>query len=72
MSLTLLKRLATSALPYRTTEQSEMLHIAVLRASKLVEADLPPMKDHLYVGEAVVYSITKNGRALATVSQRRG
>lgn len=64
MTLRLLSRFAEKGFPYRSADQTEILHIDLLEAAGLISADLPPNVAGKYQGQAVVHSITDMGRTI--------
>ncbi|MDB5851778.1 MAG: hypothetical protein JWP29_5530 [Rhodoferax sp.] len=72
MSLKLLMRIVDHGCPFRTIDQTEIIHIDTLKAAGMVEADVPPAKSGVYSGEAVVHSITPVGLSIDQSMRRSG
>ena len=64
MSLKFLLNLASCELPFRTSDQTEIIHVDILSSGQLIVADVPVARNGAYLGEAVVHSITPAGKAL--------
>jgi hypothetical protein len=67
MPFTLLQRLRAAQLPLMIEDQEDIDKLVVLKATKLIEAEIPKMRRpsgaHRYDGPAVVLRVTERGRA---------
>lgn len=67
MPMQLLMRLCCTQLPKTIDDANEIKKCEVLRAAKLIEADIPPVIHHhgriTYSGQATVMCVTERGRA---------
>jgi hypothetical protein len=67
MPFTLLKRLRAAQLPLMVEDQEDIDKLAVLKATELIEAEIPkmcrPSGPHRYDDPAVVLRVTERGRA---------
>lgn len=69
MPMELLGRLCCANLPLKVDDQSDIQKCDVLRAERLIEAELPPVRHlrgrTLYSGHATVMSVTAKGQSVA-------
>jgi hypothetical protein len=67
MPFTLLKRLRAAQLPLMVEDQEDIDKLAVLKATNLIEAEIPKMRrpsgSRRYDDPAVVLRVTESGRA---------
>lgn len=67
MPMRLLERLCSADMPVTIDEHEEIEKCDLLRAAKLIEADLPPFMHHqgrtIYSGQATVLRVTARGEA---------
>ena len=70
MSLKFLQQLSEQQLPFSTSKQSDVDHIAILQAAHLIEATVPRMVGDQYVGSAIVTALTASGRAALAMAAR--
>ena len=67
MPFTLLKRLRAAQLPLMVEDQEDIDKLVVLKATELIEAEIPRMRrpsgPHRYDDPAVVLRVTERGRA---------
>lgn len=74
MPMQLLVRLCCTQLPNNIDDEDEIETCEVLRAAKLIEADIPPVFYHrgraTYSGQATVMCVTERGRAASEVRAR--
>jgi hypothetical protein len=70
MSLKFLLNLAGRELPFRTSDQTEIIHVDILNSGQLIVADLPVAKNGAYQGDAIVHSISPAGTALIASLRR--
>lgn len=74
MPMRLLERLCGAHFPITLDDQEDIEKCAVLRAAKLIEADIPPFLHArgttCYSGQAIVMCVTSTGRAAS--SRRTG